>query len=64
MLQRYEKFLKEVLEPKLEKYFEEQCEFVKCKEGCSSCCEVGEYPFSRLELEYLMSGFEIGRAHV
>lgn len=57
MLKRYEKFLKYVLEPKLEKYFEEQCEFVKCKEGCSSCCEVGEYPFSRLELEYLMSGF-------
>ena len=57
MLQRYEKFLKEVLDPKLDKYFEEQCEFVKCKEGCSSCCEVGEYPFSRLELEYLMSGF-------
>ena len=57
MLQRYEKFLKEILDPKLEKYFEEQCEFVKCKESCSSCCEVGEYPFSRLELEYLMSGF-------
>lgn len=56
MLQRYEKFLK-VLDKRLERYFEEQCEFVKCKEGCSVCCEVGEYPFSRLELEYLMSGF-------
>lgn len=50
MLQRYEKFLKEVLDPKLDKYFEEQCEFVKCKEGCSSCCEVGEYPFQDLNL--------------
>ena len=43
--------------PNYEKYFEEQCEHIKCKSGCSACCEVGEYPFSRLELEYLMSGF-------
>ncbi len=56
MLTRYEKFL-EKLDKRLDKYFEEQCEFIKCKPGCSGCCEVGEYPFSRLELEYLMSGF-------
>ena len=56
MLKRYEEFLK-YLDKKLDIYFEEQCEFIKCKEGCSACCEVGEYPFSRLELEYLMSGF-------
>ena len=56
MLQRYAEFLK-IFDKRLEKYFEEQCEFIKCKEGCSTCCEVGEYPFSRLELEYLMSGF-------
>ena len=56
MLKRYEKFL-EKLDKKLEKYFEEQCEFIKCKMGCSACCEVGEYPFSRLEAEYLMSGY-------
>ena len=56
MLKRYELFL-EKFDKRLEKYFEEQCEFIKCKEGCSACCEVGEYPFSRLEAEYLMSGF-------
>lgn len=56
MLKRYEKFL-EKLDERLEKYFEEQCEYIKCKAGCSLCCEVGEYPFSRLEFEYLMSGF-------
>lgn len=56
MLKRYEEFLK-LLDEKLDRYFEEQCEFIKCKEGCCACCEVGEYPFSRLELEYLMSGF-------
>lgn len=56
MLKQYEKFL-ELLDKRLDRYFEEQCEFIKCKPGCSACCEVGEYPFSRLELEYLMSGF-------
>lgn len=56
MLRRYELFL-EKFDRRLEKYFEEQCEFVRCKEGCSACCKIGEYPFSRLEAEYLMSGF-------
>lgn len=56
MLKRYERFL-EKLDKRLERYFEEQCEFIKCKPKCSLCCEVGEYPFSRLEAEYLMSGF-------
>ena len=56
MLKRYEKFLQK-FDKRLDKYFEEQCEFIKCKAGCSACCEVGEYPFSRLELEYLLSGF-------
>ena len=56
MLKRYREFLKK-LDKKLEGYFEEQCEHIKCKPGCSACCEVGEYPFSRLELEYIMSGF-------
>ncbi len=56
MLKRYEEFLK-ILDKKLENYFEEQCEYIKCKEGCSMCCEVGEYPFSKLEVDYLMSGF-------
>ena len=56
MLKRYEEFLKN-LDKRLDKYFEEQCEFVKCKAGCSACCEVGEYPFSKLELEYLLLGY-------
>lgn len=56
MLKRYEEFLK-IFDKRIEEYFEKECEFIKCKPGCSACCEVGEYPFSRLELEYLMSGF-------
>lgn len=56
MLKRYEKFLTE-LDKKLQKYFNEQSEHVKCKEGCSGCCEVGDYPFTQLEMMYLMQGF-------
>lgn len=56
MLVRYEKFLK-VLDKFLNELFETQKEFIKCKRGCSSCCKSGDYPFSRLEAEYIMAGF-------
>ena len=56
MLIKYEKFLNEFQE-KLDKYFKEHSEYICCKEGCSSCCAIGEYPFSWLEMGYLMQGF-------
>jgi Fe-S-cluster containining protein len=57
MLKKYEKFLKD-LDKKLKKYFDEQSEHICCKEGCSGCCEVGDYPFTQLEMMYLMTGFK------
>lgn len=57
MLKRYEKFLKE-FDKKLRKYFDEQSDYLCCKEGCAGCCEVGDYPFSQLEMMYLMSGYQ------
>lgn len=56
MLKRYEKFLEEFDKTLLD-FFDSQKSFIKCKKGCSICCEIGEYPFSRLEAEYLMQGF-------
>lgn len=56
MLKRYEKFLND-LDIKLTGYFESQKQHIKCKKGCCLCCEIGEYPFSRLEAEYLMQGY-------
>ena len=56
MLTKYEKFLQE-LDNELRGYFSEHKEYLKCKKGCTDCCEKGEYPFSRLEAEYLMYGF-------
>jgi len=53
---RYEKFLEE-LDLKLKSYFEFHSSNIKCKSGCSNCCEIGDYPFSELEMKYLMHGF-------
>ena len=42
---------------KLEKYFNDQAPYIFCKKGCARCCQYGDYPFSKLEMDYLMSGF-------
>ena len=56
MLKLYKKYL-EVVDEYLKTCFNAQRPFIHCIVGCSDCCEVGEYPFSRLEMEYLMAGF-------
>ena len=57
MLNRYTVFLN-ILQRELTRMFDEQKEFIKCQEGCSACCEYGEYPFSELEFDYLMKGYK------
>lgn len=56
MIEKYEKYLEIINEP-LQRFFEEQKPYIFCKEGCSMCCEEGEYPFSELEYEYAMVGY-------
>jgi len=56
MLKRYALFLKD-LDTRLNKYFKTHEKYIHCQKGCTECCEIGEYPFSRLEAEYIMSGF-------
>jgi len=56
MLKRYENFLKE-FDKELEKIFNSQIKYLKCKKGCSKCCEFGDYPFSQLEFLYLTKGY-------
>lgn len=57
MLKRYENFLKE-FDKILENLFNSQKDYVQCQKGCADCCKKGDYPFSRLEMEYLMAGFQ------
>jgi Fe-S-cluster containining protein len=40
----------------LEKYFYDQQEYIKCKPGCSYCCETGHFPVSEIEYSYLQLG--------
>ncbi len=59
MLRRYEQYL-EFLQKKLDKFFEAQKPFIACKEGCSLCCQNAQFPYSLLEVKYLVQGmFEL-----
>ena len=57
MLERYEQYLNLIGSRLLQKYFDNQKEYIRCKEGCSHCCETGEYPFTNLEFQYAMVGY-------
>jgi len=56
MADEYLRFLA-FLTGKLEKYFEAQSPYVFCKKGCAKCCQSGEYPFSKIEFDFLSIGF-------
>lgn len=56
-LKDYEHYLK-TIGSIVEKFFEQQKPFIFCKEGCSICCESGNYPFSKLEFDYAIIGFK------
>lgn len=46
----------ETLKKRLDVYFDEQKEFIKCKAGCDLCCKSSYYPISQLEYEYIKIG--------
>lgn len=56
MNEDYEKFLKE-FDELLSNLFEQQKKYIKCKKGCSKCCQNGDYPMSQLEFRYLTQGY-------
>ena len=57
MLNKYLEFL-DYLMGSLNKYFEAQTPYIKCKRGCAKCCSNGDYPFSQLEVGLLKLGFQ------
>lgn len=54
-LQKYIEYT-EVLREKLDGYFKDQKEFLKCKAGCDICCTNSYYPVTQLEYEYMRIG--------
>ncbi len=56
MFENYEKYL-EFLNEKLQKFFESQKPFIFCHKGCAKCCKKAQFPYSLLEIRYLLSGF-------
>ena len=54
-LKLYKQYLN-TIQPYLDKYFEDQKEYLSCQKGCSHCCRNGSYPYSNLEFEYLKIG--------
>jgi len=55
MLEKYITYLG-VLQEKLDVYFQDQEESLKCKAGCDICCKDSYYPVSQLEYEYMKIG--------
>ena len=55
MFEKYELYLF-ALNQKLSKFFENQREYICCKEGCAHCCCDGNYLYTSIEAEYLKFG--------
>lgn len=55
-IEKYCQFIR-VIMGRLNSHFEEQKDYIFCKEGCALCCKNGEYPCSELEYEFLKLGF-------
>ena len=56
MLENYLTYLV-FLNNKLTKFFTSQKQFIFCKKGCARCCKNAEFPYSEIELKYLLYGF-------
>ena len=46
-----------IIQNNLDAFFENQKEYIMCKEGCNLCCQNAEFPFSEVEFDFLLDGF-------
>jgi len=58
MIEKYKRYIQLITSGLLNKYFEQQKDYIHCKSGCSFCCESGQYPYSAVEFQYLMLGYD------
>lgn len=52
----YNLFL-QLLQKKIDKFFDNQKEYIECKEGCGLCCKNAQFPFTEIEFQFLLNGF-------
>lgn len=57
MLEKYETHLNKITD-EITSYFDEQKDYIKCKQGCSICCSNSYYPITELEYSYIKKGLE------
>ncbi len=55
MLNNYITYLN-FLNEKLDKFFRQQKPYVFCKKGCSRCCRHAQFPYTSIEITYLLQG--------
>lgn len=55
MIKNYINYLYFV-DKKLSNFYEKQKTYIFCKKGCSMCCKNALFPYSKIEMDYLMIG--------
>ena len=55
MLKNYINYLN-FIDGKLHKFFDMQKAYIFCKKGCGLCCKNAEFPYYKIELQYLILG--------
>ena len=46
----------DVIQKKIDKFFDDQKEYIFCKEGCSRCCKGAQFPYTEIEFRFLVQG--------
>ncbi len=57
MLINYVNYLN-FLNEKLRKFFASQKPYIFCDKGCARCCKNAQFPYSSIEVTYLLAGFQ------
>lgn len=55
MLKNYLVYL-EFITTKIQKFFDEQQDFICCHKGCAKCCKKAQFPYSEIEFKLIYNG--------
>ena len=49
----------DIIISKLNRFFENQKEYIFCHQGCSKCCQNAQFPYTEIEFLLLMEGYKL-----